>query len=475
MRALVILRRELRLEDNPVLSAASDADEVYLLFIYRYQQLTGHVSERAIAFMRESVNELVKHNLNVVYDGSKDSSHDVIVRCISDNAIDAVYITADMTPYSYRYISTLTAIVKSKFHTVSVNTVWDHLIVGEPLRKTNNEAYVIYGAFNKAAKKAISQRTWKSKYTHTIKEFKKLHIQPQYTATSDAGRLISNIIEKSPNKLVEGGRSNGLKLLLSTSTIKYATSRNTVSIPTTRLSAYIKFGCISVREVYLQSLKMNAKDRDAIIDQLIWRDYYYNVALSYPQVLGAMGKSRNEPLYLSHIKLAGNTDTYPPTPPNTEPARTYWKQWISGNTGFPLADAGMRELNATGYMHNRARLVSASVLIKDLHIDWRLGEAYFAKQLTDYDPAINNGNWRWVLGEVSSRPPQQSMNPTTQLKYDPSLLYVRQWILELRTVSDADIKRWSHTTAAKYPSVKYTIPPDHNKQLEIFVKKYYNK
>jgi deoxyribodipyrimidine photo-lyase len=136
-----------------------------------------------------------------------------------------------------------------------------------------------------------------------------------------------------------------------------------------------------------------------------------------------------------------------------------FKAWCSGTTGYPIVDAGMRQLNTTGYMHNRARLITANFLNRILNIDWRKGEHYYAQQLTDYDPAINNGNWQWIASTgVDPKPYNQRLfNPWLQSqKFDPQAEYIKKWVPELRDVPATHIHHWSeyahlHSHATKYP------------------------
>jgi deoxyribodipyrimidine photo-lyase len=174
---------------------------------------------------------------------------------------------------------------------------------------------------------------------------------------------------------------------------------------TTKLSAYIKFGCVSIREVY-DKLKKNK----SVIRELFWREFYANILYNFPHVLGKAFKTR-----YNKIKWTNN--------------KHWFDLWCQGKTGFPLVDAGMLQLNKTGWMHNRVRMVVAMFLTKDLLIDWRWGEKYFATKLIDYDPASNNGGWQWSASTgTDSQPYFRIFNPDTQLKkYDKNYEYVKRW------------------------------------------------
>jgi deoxyribodipyrimidine photo-lyase len=152
------------------------------------------------------------------------------------------------------------------------------------------------------------------------------------------------------------------------------------------------------------------------------------------------------------------------------------KAWKEGKTGFPIVDAGMRELKTTGYMHNRARLITASFLVKTLLISWEHGEKYFATQLTDYDPASNNGNWQWIASTgADSQPYFRIFNPWEQAKhYDPNAEYIKKWIPELRDISVKDILNWESVyDDDEYKKITYPKPiVDYTKQKEIALKMY---
>jgi deoxyribodipyrimidine photo-lyase len=206
--------------------------------------------------------------------------------------------------------------------------------------------------------------------------------------------------------------------------------------PTSELSSYIKFGCISIREVY----HIFRSNRD-FIRQLFWRDFYANILFSFPYVLGSAMKPNYNKISWHH---------------NSK----WFNAWCNGVTGFPIVDAGMRQLNETGYMHNRARLIVSSFLVKTLLIDWRYGERYFAKTLVDYDVANNNLNWQWSASTaVDSQPYFRIFSPWKQsVDYDKDCEYIKKWIPELLEVPNKDIHNW-YKSCEKYKNkIKYPKP-----------------
>ena len=210
---------------------------------------------------------------------------------------------------------------------------------------------------------------------------------------------------------------------------------NTISL-TTAHSRFTKDNQnILVHEVY-KAFRTNHQ----LVRQLIWRDFYMNILYFFPYVLG-------KPMKPNYSKIRWHKNT------------KWFNAWMQGKTGFPIVDAGMRELNTTGYMHNRARLIVASFLVKTLLIDWREGEKYFAKKLTDYDPASNNGNWQWIASSgADSQPYFRIFNPWLQSnEVDPDAEYIKKWIPELKDVSPKDIHSWE-TTFQNYKSIGYEKP-----------------
>ncbi|SDM68782.1 cryptochrome/photolyase family protein [Siphonobacter aquaeclarae] len=179
---------------------------------------------------------------------------------------------------------------------------------------------------------------------------------------------------------------------------------------TTRLSVHLRFGTISIRDLVRDALAYNA----TYLNELIWRDFYFQILHHFPHV----GKGLSFRPEYDRIRWRNKEAEF--------------EAWCDGRTGYPLVDAGMRELNATGYMHNRVRMVTASFLAKHLLVDWRWGEAYFAKKLLDYDLAANNGGWQWAAGSGCDAAPYfRVFNPALQAqKFDPHRRYIRKWVPE---------------------------------------------
>lgn len=194
---------------------------------------------------------------------------------------------------------------------------------------------------------------------------------------------------------------------------QYAEERNYPAKQlTTRMGVYLRFGTVSIRDL----AKMAQQHSPVWLNELIWRDFYMQILANFPHV----EKHPFKPAY-EHIQWRNNEAEF--------------EQWCAGKTGYPIVDAGMRQLNQTGYMHNRVRMIVASFLIKHLLIDWRWGDAYFARKLLDYELASNNGGWQWAAGSGTDAAPYfRVFNPATQAKkFDQASVYIRQWVPEYGT------------------------------------------
>jgi deoxyribodipyrimidine photo-lyase len=197
---------------------------------------------------------------------------------------------------------------------------------------------------------------------------------------------------------------------------KYALQRDIPALPgTSKLGVHLRFGTISIRQLARQAMPLS----ETFLNELIWRDFYHMILWHFPHV--GQGKAF-KPQY-DHIAWRNNEQDF--------------EQWCQGKTGYPIVDAGMRELNETGFMHNRVRMIVASFLSKHLLLDWRWGEAYFAAKLLDFDLAANNGGWQWAAGSGCDAAPYfRIFNPYLQTqKFDPKLAYIRKWVPEFQEFS----------------------------------------
>lgn len=409
--SLYIFRRDLRLHDNTaLLEALRDSEQVIVSFIFDSKQTSGndYFGARAFCFMLQSLEELARDIKEAggklyFFSGSPDK---ITQQLLNELPIDAVYINSDYTPFSIQRDESIQKVVESHqrdFHQ------FDDALLHEPgaVLKANDEPYVVYTPFMRRARQLQVPMPQKNNfrdnyYTKPIK-------------SADPEHLAKFLKKYHEELIIPGGRQAGKKLIKKIDTMQdYDEMRNLPAADaTTHLSPHHKFGTVSVREVY-HYIRQKLSASHTLINELFWRDFFTHIGYFYPHVFnGAFHEKYNK------LKWSRSQKNF--------------ERWCEGKTGFLLVDAGMRELNETGYMHNRVRMVTASFLVKDLHIDWRWGERYFAQQLIDYDPAVNNGNWQWAASTgCDAQPYFRIFNPQLQQKrFDPQQEYIKRWIPEL--------------------------------------------
>lgn len=447
--SLFIFRRDLRIEDNTALIAAA-RESGYLLpcFIIDPRQVTTNNTYRslnALQFMKEALIDLneqihAKGGRLYILQGTAEKIVTDIVQTVQ---IDALYTNRDYSPFSAHRDEELKKICYE--HNIEFIQKNDILLTEpEDIVTGNGTAYSIFTPFFKRAR----QQQVALPDLHSISNW---YTQP-------LKGTIKNIVAafeqyENKNLHVHGTVKEAKKIIASMKKFEsYGTTHDFPALPTTNLSAYNKFGLVSIRQVYHAMLKTLGPS-SPLIRQLYWRDFFTHVAYFSPFVFGQPFKER-------YKKLSWRND------------RRQFESWCQGLTGFPIIDAGMRQLNQTGFMHNRVRLLVGSFLVKDLHIDWRLGEQYFAQHLVDYDPAVNNGNWQWVASTgTDSQPYFRIFNPwLQQKKFDTDCTYIKHWVPELAKLSPALIHNLYKTTpqhAIQYPRpmVDHTVESAISKKL----------
>ena len=224
---------------------------------------------------------------------------------------------------------------------------------------------------------------------------------------------------------------------------------------TTKLSKYLKFGTISPREAYYKILdEIGFEKGEPLLRQLYWRDFFIQIGFHFPKVMRGENFNSN----YDKVDWIYNYDD------------SNFKKWQEGKTGFPIIDAGMRELNETGYMHNRVRMIVSSFLTKDLHIHWTLGEKYFAKKLIDYDPLVNNSSWQWAASTgCDAQPYFRIFNPKLQQeKFDKECSYIKKWVEELRDKTPFEIHNFETINLSPYPKTIVNHFEEKEKTLKRF-------
>lgn len=453
--ALMLFRRDLRIDDNTALNAAlTHAEVVIPCFIFDPRQVTQKNRYRsipALQFMIESLDDLSKAlakrggHLHTLYGVSEE----VVGSIMQEHVIDAIFVNRDYTPFSRVRDDALRELAE-KNGAVFYSMADALLHEPEEIASQSGTPYSIFTAFYKRSleipvRKPESVRE-NNFFTGSIKNCTTIDLSRELTAR---GTILA-----TKNKLlaVHGGRSEALKITHHLKMLSnYEEMRDFPSLPTSHLSAHNKFGTISIRELYHKTAAILGKEHP-LLRQYYWRDFYTHIAYHFPHVFG-------RPFHKKYESLVWNND------------KKQFMRWCEGKTGFPIIDAGMRELVATGYMHNRVRMIVASFLTKDLHIDWRWGEQFFALNLVDYDPAVNNGNWQWSSSTGCDAAPYfRIFNPwLQQAKFDPECVYIKKWVPELVTIPATMIhKLYTGITVAGYPSPMV----DHSEEIALTKKLY---
>lgn len=430
MKSIFIFRRDFRCDDNTgLLNCIKDSTIVYPIFIYNPIQIDNNKnsfkSNNSVQFMIESINELNSNiKINIFYgDNLK-----VIDEIIKNNDIEAIYTNTDYTPFAIKRDKELNEyckrnnIIFNKYHDICL------FQPGTIVTESSGSPYKKYTPFrNYCLKKKVNLP--KKFNNSNLKKFKTLK-KNEYSIEKGYANKFYN---KNDDVLVHGGRINGLKILKNISEFKnYSKDRDFLNKPTTHLSAYLKYGCISIREAH-EKFKKTFGANCTLIYQLIWRDFYYHLGYGYPERFGKSFKPKYDNIVWRNDKKE-------------------FEKWKEGKTGFPVVDACMHEINKTGYMHNRGRMIVASFLIKNLQIDWKWGEKYFAQSLVDYDVLVNQGNWQWVSGSgADSQQYIRIFNPWTQsLKFDKNGEYQSYWLDDDRVEKKEFHNEKYHKTMINY-------------------------
>uniref|UniRef100_A0A6C0BUE1 Photolyase/cryptochrome alpha/beta domain-containing protein n=1 Tax=viral metagenome TaxID=1070528 RepID=A0A6C0BUE1_9ZZZZ len=396
-----LFHRDLRVVDNTSLNAlAAVCDAVVPVFIFTPEQVTSenkYKSDASVQFMIESLDELATECPLVTLYGDTTT---LMKRVVKETGATAVGFNEDYTPYAVKRDKELVEGLGVKI----VSEADFYLTRPGDVVTGSGTAYKVFTPFYEAVLKiAINKPSSKRNIKwHKVAGDGNITLEEAYT----------RFTTPNPEIAVKGGRKAGLKVLTSAKSLRdYDKTRDTLSLPTTQASAYLKFGCVSVREMYRA-----VKGIPALLRQLIWRDFYAHVLFAYPD-----GVLKRPP-----IKWTRN--------------KKWLDAWKEGRTGFPLVDAAMRQLNTTGYMHNRGRMLVASFLSKILLIDWREGERYFATKLVDYDIASNSLNWQNTI--FDNLPYVKIFNPWNHSKeHDSDATYIKRWVPELRDVEVKEIHK----------------------------------
>lgn len=396
-------RRDLRLHDNAGLyHALKEEQQVQPIFIFDRHILDAleNRQDARVSFIHEQLIQLDKvyrqYGCSLkIFDATPLA---VFQQLCATYQLTAVYTNRDYEPYAQQRDKTVYEFLKGQ--NIKFTGYKDQVIFEKnEVVKNDGKPYTVFTPY---------ARKWREK----LDDF--------YTRSYPVEKYVSRLVQDTSNQVpvLEKIGFKKTTIVFPPAEInhqqvqQYATTRDIPSIKgTSRLGVHLRFGTISIRELLYQT-----QQHTKYVNELIWRDFYQMILFHYPHTVSSAFK----PAY-DHIQWRNNEKEF--------------ELWCAGLTGYPLVDAGMRELNVTGYMHNRVRMVTASFLTKHLLIDWRWGEAYFARKLLDFELASNVGGWQWAAGcGCDAAPYFRVFNPNLQTqKFDPDLKYVQKWVPEYGT------------------------------------------
>jgi deoxyribodipyrimidine photo-lyase len=394
-------RRDLRLQDNAGLyQALKGGLPVVPLFIFDRNILDEleDRTDRRVEFIHQSLQKIQKAvavsgaTLEVRYGFPEQIFKDLV----KEYEVENVFTNHDYEPYALQRDTAIRELLRMQgtgFHSFKDQVIFEK----NEVVKENGKPYTVFTPYARKWKSLLNEKQLSS--FPSEKYISNFFRQPVKAIPS-----LEQMNFKPSGQALPPAEWNKETLL------RYKEQRDFPAVEgTTRLSVHLRFGTISIRKLAREAGKQN----ESFLNELIWRDFYQMILWQFSQVVFKSFKPEYD-----KIQWRNNEQEF--------------SAWCAGKTGYPIVDAGMRQLNATGYMHNRVRMITASFLTKHLLIDWRWGEAYFAKKLLDYDLAANNGGWQWAAGSGCDAAPYfRIFNPYIQTKkFDPELKYIRKWVPE---------------------------------------------
>ncbi len=415
MTSIWWIRRDLRLADNTALTAALDAGGSVIPVFILDEHLLSAPAEKRHAFLmgglRSLQADLRKRNSDLII--RRGRPEEEIPRIVEEASATGVTAEADITPYARKRDEIVGRLVELRL----TQGLGMHPMGA--IAKADGSPYTIFTPYSKA---------WKALPLDG-------HTLPAPTQLPPVLQLRSDPIPEMPVpedfQPGEAEAQRRLEMFINGAMIDYTEDRNQMGLEgTSGLSPYLRFGMLSARAAVLGAMKVaeqtkeprTRKGSESWVNELIWREFYQSILYHFPNVLQESFSPRFRGL------------TWRNAPDEL-------LAWREGQTGYPVVDAGMRQLAATGWMHNRARMIVASFLVKHLLINWQEGERWFMRMLVDGDPAANNGGWQWVAGTGTDAAPYfRVFNPVLQgKKFDPEGIYVRRWVPELANLPDTFI------------------------------------
>lgn len=397
-------RRDLRLHDNTGLHAAlSENENVLPIFIFDSNILDklSNKSDARVNFIHDSLEairtEMHKHKRELsIYHGKP---IDIFKNLIEANQVNTVYTNRDYEPYAKERDKEIQEFLEKK--NINFKTYKDQVFFEKKeVTKDDGNPYVVYTPYKNKWKALFENEKLKTFPSEELLINLIYDFPFEYLSLKDIGFEPSDI--KVPKLTVTPQLINNYE-----DTRDFPAKEN----GTSKAGSHLRFGTVSIRELLKKAI---AEKNEVFWSELIWREFFMQILWHFPETSKKAFKTKYD-----RIEWRNNEEEF--------------EKWKTGTTGYPLVDAGMRQLNETGYMHNRIRMLVGSFLCKHLLIDWRWGEAYFAEKLLDYEMASNVGNWQWVAGSgVDAAPYFRIFNPTTQIKkFDKDQEYIKKWVKDL--------------------------------------------
>lgn len=471
---IFLFRRDLRINDNLALSQLfhnitnSTDDNVLLpIFIFNSRQIdkikNKYFNRNSIEFLIQSLQSLDKQlNNKLIYIHSDKDDIDVLQQFKSKietkrplSNLASISYNTDYTPFAIKRDNQIKSWCQA--NNIQLITAEDYTLLPINTVLTNSGTYFsvftpFYKKFLTLSSKIPEVFNINPKLLHEVLCKKPPFVDGMIKTKSQIQSYYFN--DPNINLFVIGGRDNALSIIRKIHEGQfrhYDKERDFPSLKdkTTKLSAYLKFGCVSIREVYYALLHTYGINH-GLIRELIWKEFYACIVYNKPRVLNGqvLNKSHNLPFKEKYDNITWSS--------NNE----WFQRWCKGETGFPIVDAAMRQMNTTGWMHNRCRMIVASFLVKDMLMDWTMGEQYFAQQLVDYDPASNNGGWQFSSSTgVDAQPYFRIFNPFSQsLKFDVECEYIKKWVPELQNIDNKSIHTWDISYEKHKNNTTYSKP-----------------
>ncbi len=428
MPTLLWFRRDLRLGDHPALNAALEDGEVLACFVLD-PRLEASSGRRRLQFLGDSLRQL-RDDLDGRLLVTRGQPDNLIPRLAKEIGASAVHISEDFAPYGKRRDERVRAALDS---VPLVATGSPYLVSPGRVTKKDGSPYQVFTPFLRQWRES----GWRAPAQSSAGSARWLdpsQLRVKRAEIPDPGAALDVAAG-------EAAAGRQWKSFLDKGLPRYDEQRNRPDLHgTSRMSAHLKFGSIHPRTM-VADLDLHHSGAQAYLRELAFRDFYGHVLHHWPA-----SAWRNWNRQFDGIR----TDT-------GAEAKRRFESWKAGETGFPLVDAGMRQLRETGFMHNRVRMIVASFLVKDLHLPWQWGAEWFLDQLVDGDMANNQHGWQWCAGcGTDAAPYFRVFNPTTQgEKFDPSGAYIRRWVSELRSVDDAHLRKGERPAGYPAPIVDH--------------------